>query len=282
MGKLQGLTDKFKIVNPDGTPTLYFINLLQGRGVLTENDHDLLEAIAALDIEASSPITGGGVLAEAAELDPPKIIIGHAESGVVPNTYGDTGFTPKITVDEFGHVTEAEDVPFSGGGSLVLIQEQILGANQTVVTFTAIPNTYKDLVLVSSHRGSVANAGGDQPLMLQFNNDTGNNYNSIVWSRFEASSQVLNTSAGRWGYNISYDNGNRWPSETTIYDYAGNSHKHWMGRAGLFGGGNFANRLIDGWWASNTAISEIDIFINGGGANGDFVTGSKFQLYGRV
>ena len=73
---LQNLEHRTPVVNPDGTPTDYFIRLLQGRGGLLEDAGDQIDllnaAIAALlarQIIAGVGLDGGGTLAADITID---------------------------------------------------------------------------------------------------------------------------------------------------------------------------------------------------------------------
>jgi hypothetical protein len=60
--------------------------------------------------------------------------------------------------------------------SFTLIQTVTLGSNQANIDFNSIPQTYTDLLLVSSMRSSSSNA---EDGWIQFNGDTGGNYSFI-------------------------------------------------------------------------------------------------------
>lgn len=109
--------DPLKKVSPladkDGTPSAFFVqqwNLLLG--FVKDTLASLTEIIArlvrleAVEIQTTAPIEGGGNILE---LDP----ISHAESGVTAGTYGDATHVAQVTVDEFGHVTDAAEVAIS-------------------------------------------------------------------------------------------------------------------------------------------------------------------------
>ena len=73
-----------------------------------------------------------------------------------------------------------------------------LGSNQSTVTFSSIPSTYTDLVLVCN--ATVSSANGTW--YLEFNSDTGTNYSATVLkgNGTAASSDRLSTIYGiPWG-----------------------------------------------------------------------------------
>jgi hypothetical protein len=63
----------------------------------------------------------------------------------------------------------------AAGNTYVAIAEQTLGTAAASVTFSSIPGTYTDLVLVLS----VQDASGNT-FALQFNGDTSTNYSTVL------------------------------------------------------------------------------------------------------
>lgn len=103
-GELQPLAQNFKIVNADGFPTQYFIKWAQQRQLDIKNGvPDDRQVIAG------TGLAGGGDLSENITLD-------LDDTAVTPGVYGDATHSAQLTIDQQGRVTDAVEVPISGGG----------------------------------------------------------------------------------------------------------------------------------------------------------------------
>jgi hypothetical protein len=149
-----------------------------------------------------------------------------------------------------------------------------LGSSASSVSFSSIPATYRDLVLVAVT--TVTNSSGD--LQVRINNDTGSNYSTV---------QMGGQGSGS-GFSATYTFAGILPSNnvgesTTIptnfqlafMDYsATNKHKTVLTRTNNAGLGTQAqaNR-----WANTNAITSIQCAVR---TAGQFSSGSTFALYG--
>ena len=150
-----------------------------------------------------------------------------------------------------------------------------LGSSASSVTFSSIPATYRDLILVSSVALSPA---GD--VHLRFNSDTGSNYSTVfgygysggTGSASETQSFMTTTVYGAASTTIGEHAG-----VVQIMDYsATDKHKTVLSRA------NRANSGVDfiaGRWANTSAINTILVFHAAGRT---LLTGTTLNLYGIV
>jgi hypothetical protein len=161
------------------------------------------------------------------------------------------------------------------GSTYSTIATTTLGSNQSIVTFSSIPGTYTDLVLITNAATTVAN----KDVYMHFNSDSGSNYSRTVLygnGSSAASDRAANVSFG-W---IDYLG---WTGTTlgtqvcvvNIMNYSNSTtNKTFLSRA------NNAASAVDanvGMWRNTAAINRIDI---GATTSGIFITGSTFTLYG--
>jgi hypothetical protein len=136
-----------------------------------------------------------------------------------------------------------------------------LGSSASSITFSSIPATYRDLVLV-------ANKSDSTDLSLRFNGDTGSNYFRVFMIDFGgagASGSQTNTKIDIGGGNLTLVN---------IMDYSTtNKHKTVLDRM------NSAGRVqADAQrWANTSAITTVLI-----SSSSSFAAGATFNLYGIV
>lgn len=110
--KVAPLLDNTAIVNPNGTPSVYFLRQWLAQRVNNLSIADLIAEINALNsrtLTAGVGLTGGGDLSADRTFD-------LANTAVAPGTYGDATHVPQFTVDQQGRITSVADVLIAGGG----------------------------------------------------------------------------------------------------------------------------------------------------------------------
>ena len=161
------------------------------------------------------------------------------------------------------------------------------------ITFTSIPNTYKHLQLRCIVRGNWSGGAGPytSPAEITFNSDTGANYAShrLTGNGSTASASGNSSVNGITRNSIIYPYGTSINSNIfaaailDIQDYASTT-KYKTLRS--FNGSDFNQatteqqvNLASGLWQSTSAITSINISVDGGAGAG-VSTGSTFALYG--
>jgi hypothetical protein len=170
----------------------------------------------------------------------------------------------------------------AAGNTYEAIATQTLGSDTATVTFSSIPSTYTDLVLVIVG----ALAGANWVPTLRFNSDTGSNYSTTLLegSGSAAISERLSNvteifpgySDGAWGTTLG-SNMCTWQiqnySNSTTYktvlcrnntNDSTSSYKGTVATVGL--------------WRNTAAITSLSVRVNGGPT--DIKSGSTFSLYG--
>lgn len=152
------------------------------------------------------------------------------------------------------------------------IATQTLGSAAATVTFSSIPGTYTDLIIIVQGTTTTGNSN----IGLQFNSDTGSNYS-------------FNGLGGSGGAAVATRSTNATNIQTEYYGYfdqtIGNRIIHIMNYANtttyktVIGRGNNSNNgtsVIVGLWRSTSAITSATV-VDGGST---FTSGSTFSLYG--
>jgi hypothetical protein len=158
------------------------------------------------------------------------------------------------------------------------IATQTLGSAAASVTFSSIPSTYTDLVLVINAGGSIAGNG----INLRFNSDTATNYSDTgMWGTGSSAASGRHTSITSASVTIAVGVTNN-PSDTqvilNIMNYANTTtYKSLLSRSNNASASAAypGTEAIVAMWRSTSAVNEITLLC---GAN--FVIGSTFNLYG--
>ena len=151
-----------------------------------------------------------------------------------------------------------------------------LGSATSPVTFSSIPSTYTDLILISS--ANTTNAGMID-VWYRFNGDTGTNYSRTGLYGNGSSAGSFRGSNEAYGY-YSYMNGTSVGTNVfsenilQIQNYANaTTYKTSLSRTAAQGDSAIA---LVSLWRSTSAINSISV----SPASGSFNTGSTFTLYG--
>lgn len=147
-----------------------------------------------------------------------------------------------------------------------------LGSSAASVTFSSIPATYRDLVLVVNAKNTV---GANYNSLARLNGDTGNNNPSIfmMGNSSGAVGVIRNVDgAGQIGYSNSSSNST---IIAQFMDYsATDKHKTILSRSNAEAERVSAHAIR---WTNTAAITSIAVLIEGGAT---WATGGRFDLYG--
>jgi hypothetical protein len=145
-----------------------------------------------------------------------------------------------------------------------------LGSSASSVTFSNIPNTYRDLILVMNAQN---NQSGYDNVYMTFNGDTGSTRSS-VYALGNGSSTISGTTSAFYAGTINPTTNT--VSTCQILDYSA-TDKHTTGltrgnaATSEYGNGMYASR-----WASTSAVTSFVLTPQ----SSSFDSGSTFALYG--
>jgi hypothetical protein len=157
-----------------------------------------------------------------------------------------------------------------------IIEAKTIGTAVASVTFSSIPATYTDLVLVTNNAGNLNN----DPT-LRVNGDTGSNY-SVTHLTSNGSSLAGYRFGGQTSFGLNYFGGDQTVLGTNariiyIFDYANTSK--YKGLTCTAGHNDTTDGLTIsvGQWRSNSAITSVT-FLAGSGKT--LSVNSQLSLYG--
>jgi hypothetical protein len=151
-----------------------------------------------------------------------------------------------------------------------LISTTTLAASTSEVVFSGLPQTYRDLILVSRNSMTAAVS-----CFVRFNNDTGGNYTAVRIFNSSGGSSVVSDTFGpaEIGYNTTTNLG-----IVQIMDYsATDKQKSYLSRWGNADGTAYV-QFYAARWANTSAITTIMITPT----SNSIAAGSTFSLYGVI
>lgn len=160
-----------------------------------------------------------------------------------------------------------------------LISSNVLSSLASSVTFSAIPSTYKDLVIRITARANTLSAV-DTVLGLSFNGSTTSRSSTTLNGSGSAASSTRSTT----GFNMVEMTANTatantfGSSEVYIPNYAGSANKCFSAFGVAETNATAVTMGVQGLlWSNTAAITSITIDTDG---VGNFAIGSSFYLYG--
>jgi hypothetical protein len=170
----------------------------------------------------------------------------------------------------------------AAGNTYVAIATQTLGSAVSSVTFSSIPATYTDLILVTQYMNS-ANGG----LFLQYNGDSGTNYsviNVISSATFSTSSYVDPDEPYIWADTYLQGTGSVTTDRPMTISHIMNYANTTTFKTTLLRSGDVrTTSSTDGTsymgvalWRNTSAINSITVLSGAG----NFIVTSTFSLYG--
>lgn len=187
-----------------------------------------------------------------------------------------------LAIDQIGNV--GAQGPSGGGGAMILISSQVLGSDAANVAFSSIPATYNHLMLVCY--GRITEAVVNDYIYMQFNGDTGANYdrqhaaifNATVSNAAEYAQTAIRI--GDFAAASATRSAQASMSKVFIPNYAGTTFEK-LAKIEGYGEYNTSGTGLSvlqngGNWRSAAAITSILIFP----AANNFKAGSAFYLYG--
>jgi hypothetical protein len=174
---------------------------------------------------------------------------------------------------------------FERAGDLNLISETVLSATAASVTFSSIPGTFRNLLLVLQVRTD--RVAENDAWLMRFNSDSGSNYdyNTAQVNNDAITGITLRAQTFLAGGNCEAANSRAssfYPSVITIPGYENTNSEKWaLIQDGAFGDVSADSDMFSSWrhgrWRNTDAVTSIAFLPNIGP---NFVANSIFTLYG--
>ena len=295
--KIQNLALNQKIVNEDGTPTMYFLRLLQDRGIIsqgaaTDADNALtiaqaaqadVDALELRNINTGTGLAGGGNLTadRTLSLNAGIDLLTDVNTTTTAPTNGQT-----LVWDSAASLWKPGTISGGGGGRTLI--EAWTGTGSTgTKTFSSIPGTYRNLILEVQGRCSAAVITSSS-CNVTVNSIGGTNYDTQRIFAQASSVAADEVKAGAWWQNPFGIAGTSVTSTFNsggylkIYDYAGTGSLAKLMEATTqqpnhaSSGNYFTVHSTGQVRTSSAAITSLTITLG----SGNWTTDSQLRLYG--
>ena len=162
----------------------------------------------------------------------------------------------------------------AAGSTYTPLATQTLGSAAASVTFSSIPATYTDLVLVFTGKNTT---GATYGLLLQYNGDTTSNYSStLLWGNGSTASSFRYTTSYNGVFTGWAGSTNFSPIIINIQNYANTTtYKTTLSRSS--DAGDRVATTVGLWRATPAAINSIVVQFE---PTANIATGSTLTLYG--
>lgn len=153
--------------------------------------------------------------------------------------------------------------------SYIALATTTLGSATSSVTFSSIPNTYKDLVLALD-----ATVNDFVNVLVSLNGDTSNVYTRVQMTGSGSGSGSASQGTHPGLYMVFGAPSERVYAQLQLMDYSStNKHKTALSRGHTFGSELAARALR---WPSTAAVNSVTVTAQ----TGTFLTGSRLSLFG--
>ena len=255
----------------------------------------LSETTASIAITAGSTggsaITGYSITSNPTTTTQTTSSSPYTFTGLTTGTaYTFTAYASNALGDSATSTASNSITPAPSGNYYSIASYTVPSDTNSVVEFSSIDQTYKDLVLIVRAGATYAGSGGGSGGKLYFNNDTTSKY---AWSYLNGNGNGQSggvTSAGvgpttQFDFGASWaGNANAWTSSIFIFqDYTNTSKmKNMRNITGLYcgNGTNSGTTQYNGTYNSLSPITSIQLVHPVGYSDGSFRAGSQIQLFG--
>ena len=164
----------------------------------------------------------------------------------------------------------------AAGNTYVALATQTISSSTGTVSFTSIPSTYTDLVLVV---GDLLQVAGGNGLRMRFNNDTGTNYSTtqLMGNGTTATSTRETSASSTYAGGATYSTTNPGNAIAHIMNYANTTTYKTVINRGNQASADVLTQV--GLWRSTSAINRLDVALGGAFPSNNIASGT-FTLYG--